>query len=87
MFADAAVQGRAATTTAYRQVVVTPIVAGRVTKVGPALGDRARQGQTIAEIYSPALERATRHHFVEYCRFLTVEGPIGNLTVMVVPCP
>src|SRR4029450_13487637 len=39
---------------AYRQVVVTPLVAGRVTKVGPALGDRVRRGQTLAEIYSPA---------------------------------
>ena len=43
---------------AYRQVVVTPLVAGRVTKVGPALGDRVRRGQTMAEIYSPALTDA-----------------------------
>lgn len=43
---------------AYRQVVVTPLVAGRVTKVGPALGDRVRRGQTLAEIYSPALADA-----------------------------
>jgi cobalt-zinc-cadmium efflux system membrane fusion protein len=43
---------------AYRQVAVTPLVAGRVTKVGPALGDRVRRGQTLAEIYSPALAEA-----------------------------
>ena len=43
---------------AYRQVVVTPLVAGRVTKVAPALGDRVRRGQTLAEIYSPALAEA-----------------------------
>ena len=43
---------------AYRQVVVTPLVAGRVTKVGPALGDRVRRGDTLAEIYSPALAEA-----------------------------
>ena len=43
---------------AYRQVVVTPLVAGRVTKVGPALGDRVRRGETLAEIYSPALAEA-----------------------------
>ena len=43
---------------AYRQVVVTPLVAGRVTKVGPALGDRVRRGQTLTEIYSPALAEA-----------------------------
>jgi len=38
--------------------VVTPLVAGRVTKVGPALGDRVRRGETLAEIYSPALAEA-----------------------------
>ena len=43
---------------AYRQVVVTPLVAGRVTKVGPALGDRVTRGQTLAEIYSPTLADA-----------------------------
>jgi RND family efflux transporter MFP subunit len=43
---------------AYRQVAVTPLVAGRVTKVGPALGERVRRGQTLAEIYSPALADA-----------------------------
>jgi membrane fusion protein, heavy metal efflux system len=43
---------------AYRQIVVTPLVAGRVTKIGPALGDRVRRGQTLAEIYSPALAEA-----------------------------
>ena len=43
---------------AYRQVVVTPLVAGRVTKVGPALGSHVRRGQALAEIYSPALADA-----------------------------
>jgi membrane fusion protein, heavy metal efflux system len=43
---------------AYRQVVVTPLVGGRVTKVGPVLGDRVRRGRTMAEIYSPALAEA-----------------------------
>jgi RND family efflux transporter MFP subunit len=43
---------------AYRQVVVTPLVAGRVTKVGAALGDRVRRGHALAEIYSPALAEA-----------------------------
>ena len=43
---------------AYRQVVVTPLVGGRVTMVRPALGDRVRRGQTLVEIYSPALAEA-----------------------------
>jgi RND family efflux transporter MFP subunit len=42
----------------YRQVVVTPLVSGRLTQVAPALGDRVRRGQTMAEIYSPALAEA-----------------------------
>jgi RND family efflux transporter MFP subunit len=43
---------------AYREVVVTPLVGGRVTKVVLALGDRVRRGQTLAEIYSPTLAEA-----------------------------
>jgi RND family efflux transporter MFP subunit len=43
---------------AYRQVVVTPLVGGRVTKIGPALGDLVRRGQTMASIYSPTLAEA-----------------------------
>ena len=47
---------------AYRQVLVTTLVAGRITKVVSALGDRVRRGQTMAEIYSPALaEVQTRY--------------------------
>jgi RND family efflux transporter MFP subunit len=42
----------------YRQVVVTPLVGGRVTRVLAALGDRVRRGQTLAEIYSPELAQA-----------------------------
>jgi RND family efflux transporter MFP subunit len=43
---------------AYRQVVVTPLVAGRVTAVSVQLGDRVRRGQTIAQVYSPELAEA-----------------------------
>jgi RND family efflux transporter MFP subunit len=43
---------------AYRQVVVTPLVTGRVTRVGAALGDGVRRGQTLAQIYSPELADA-----------------------------
>lgn len=47
---------------AYRQVAVTPLVAGRVTRVSAELGDRVRRGQTIAQIYSPQLaETQTRY--------------------------
>jgi len=43
---------------AYRQVAVTPLVAGRVTRVSAALGDQVRRGQSIAQIYSPELAEA-----------------------------
>jgi cobalt-zinc-cadmium efflux system membrane fusion protein len=43
---------------AYRQVVVTPLVSGRVTGVAVQLGDRVRKGQTLAQVYSPDLAEA-----------------------------
>ena len=47
---------------AYRQVVVTPLVAGRVTRVLAELGQSVRRGQAIAEIFSPELsDAATRY--------------------------
>ena len=43
---------------AYRQVAVTPLVNGRVTRVSAQLGARVHRGETMAEIYSPALAEA-----------------------------
>ncbi len=43
---------------AYKQVVVTPLVAGRVTRVLVALGQRVRRTQAMAEIFSPELAEA-----------------------------
>ncbi len=43
---------------AYREVAVTPLVAGRVTRVSAELGARVRRGQTLAQIYSPELAEA-----------------------------
>ena len=43
---------------AYRDVAVTPLVPGRVTRVLAELGQRVRQGQTLAEVYSPELAEA-----------------------------
>lgn len=42
----------------YRQVAVTPLAGGRVTRVSAELGTRVRQGQTMAEVYSPELAEA-----------------------------
>jgi membrane fusion protein, heavy metal efflux system len=43
---------------AYRTVVVTPVVAGRITRVPVELGQHVQRGQTLAEIYSPELADA-----------------------------
>lgn len=43
---------------AYRQVVVTPLVGGRVTSVNVELGQRVARGQPLAQIVSPDLADA-----------------------------
>ncbi len=53
---------------AYRTVAVTPLVAGRVTRVGAELGDRVRRGQTLAQIYSPELAEAQTRYVTARAR-------------------
>jgi RND family efflux transporter MFP subunit len=43
---------------AYREVTVTPLVGGRITRVLAELGQQVRRGQTMAEVYSPELAEA-----------------------------
>lgn len=43
---------------AYQRVEVTPVVAGRVTRVHAELGDEVRRGATLATLYSPSLSDA-----------------------------
>ena len=43
---------------AYKQVAVTPLVGGRVTRVLAELGQSVRRGQPLAEIFSPELAEA-----------------------------
>ena len=43
---------------AYKQVIVTPLVTGRVTRVLAELGNAVRRGQTLAQIFSPELADA-----------------------------
>src|SRR5262245_17052482 len=43
---------------AYKQVVITPLVGGRVTQVLTELGQSVRRGQPLAEIFSPELAEA-----------------------------
>ena len=68
---------------AYRQVVVTPLVAGRVTAVGPALGDRVRRGQTLVEIYSPALAEARTRYVSARAMLDAHDRELGRTTKLV----
>jgi RND family efflux transporter MFP subunit len=43
---------------AYKQVAVTPLVSGRLTQVTPVLGAHVKQGQPLAQVYSPELAEA-----------------------------
>jgi RND family efflux transporter MFP subunit len=43
---------------AYKQVVITPLVGGRVTQVLAELGQSVRRGQPLADIFSPELAEA-----------------------------
>jgi RND family efflux transporter MFP subunit len=43
---------------AYRQVVVTPLVSGRVTRVGAELGQVVQRGQMVAQVFSSELAEA-----------------------------
>ena len=47
---------------AYQQVVVTPLVGGRVTRVAAELGQAVQKGQMLAQVFSPELaEVQTRY--------------------------
>ncbi len=43
---------------AYRSVAVTPLVAGRITRIDAELGQQVKRGVTLAVIYSPGLAEA-----------------------------
>lgn len=43
---------------AYKQVVVTPLVSGRITRVFAELGQHVRRGQAMAQIFSPEIAEA-----------------------------
>lgn len=57
---------------AYREVVVTPVPAGRVTRVNVQLGDEVRRGQSLAQLYSPQLAGAQT-------RFLSAQAELDAL--------
>ena len=55
---------------AYRQVTVTPLVAGRVTRVGAELGQAVQRGQMVAQVFSPELAEAQT-------RYVSAQADLG----------
>ena len=63
---------------AYRQVVVAPLVSGRVTRVPVMLGDRVARKAPLVEIYSPDLADAQTRYLSMRAEFQAVEQEIAR---------
>jgi RND family efflux transporter MFP subunit len=68
---------------AYKRVVVTPIVAGRVLRVGPELGTRVVRGQTVAQIYSPELADAQAAYVAAHAALGAHDRELARTTKLV----
>jgi RND family efflux transporter MFP subunit len=62
----------------YRQVVVAPLVSGRVTRVPATLGDRVASNAPLVEIYSPELAEAQTRYLSMRAEFEAVEQEIAR---------
>ena len=62
----------------YRQVVVAPLVSGRVTRVAVMLGDRVEQNAPLVEIYSPELAEVQTRFLSMRAEFQAVEQEIAR---------
>jgi membrane fusion protein, heavy metal efflux system len=63
---------------AYRQVVVAPLVSGRVTRVAVMLGDRVEKGTPLVEVYSPELAEVQTRFLSMRAEFEAVEREIAR---------
>ena len=63
---------------AYRQVVVAPLVSGRVTRVAVMLGERVAANTPLVEIYSPDLADAQTRYLSMRAEFQAVEQEIAR---------
>ena len=61
---------------AYRQVMIAPLVSGRVTRVAVTLGDRVARNTRLVEIYSPDLAEAQSRYLSMRAEFQAVEQEI-----------
>jgi RND family efflux transporter MFP subunit len=68
---------------AYRQVVVAPLVSGRVTRVRVTLGDRVARNAPLVEVYSPELAESQTRYLSMRAEFQAVEQEIARTTRLV----
>jgi RND family efflux transporter MFP subunit len=68
---------------AYKQIVVTPLVAGRVTQVLVALGDQVRRGQTLMQVFSPELADAQTKFLAARAELEAHEQELARTTKLV----
>jgi cobalt-zinc-cadmium efflux system membrane fusion protein len=68
---------------AYRQVYVTPLVAGRVIRVLVELGAHVREGQTMAQVFSPDLAEAQTRYLSARAELEAHERELERTTKLV----
>jgi RND family efflux transporter MFP subunit len=65
---------------AYRQVVVAPLVSGRVTQVRVVLGDNVVKGEPLVNVYSPELAEVQTRFLSMRAEFQAVEQEMTRTT-------
>jgi RND family efflux transporter MFP subunit len=68
---------------AYRQVVVAPLVSGRVTRVAVSLGERVSRNAPLVEIFSPDLTETQTRYLSMRAEFQAVEQEIARTARLV----
>lgn len=68
---------------AYKAVVVTPLVSGRLTSVAAELGDHVRRGQTLAQVFSPELAQAQTQYVSDRATLEAHEREVARTETLV----
>lgn len=68
---------------AYRQVIVTPLVGGRITRVVAELGQHVRRGETMAQLFSPELAEAHTRYITARAELDAHERELGRTVQLV----
>ena len=67
----------------YHQVMVTPLVSGRVTRVQVELGQRVQSGQLLAEVFSPELAEVQTRYISARATLLAHEQELRRVEQLV----